>query len=134
MTNHTRFCNDQFKKHDKIVTEYEKKWPNYCKKCNGWGGFWSQYDPSPAGIALAPGYMLDFEPCDQCIEEGICPRCGQTSSLIELDVEDGDDIICPNCNWKSDNNCQDMSEMWGLPQPPVCMCELETELKQLYGR
>lgn len=132
MIKHTRFCKEQFAKHDKIVAEYQKRWPNYCRSCNGWGGTYSQYDPSPAGVSLSPGYILEFDTCPSCLEEGVCPRCGETSSLIELDVEDGDDIHCPECGWRSDCNCHDMSEMWGLPCPPVCMCELEQELKELY--
>jgi hypothetical protein len=59
---------------------YAEQWPNYCRTCEGYGGFVSTYDPSPAGVSLSPGWMEDFDPCtcqtDGDWWEAKCPRCG----------------------------------------------------------
>jgi hypothetical protein len=55
---------------------YIKAWPHYCRHCQGWGFFAYTYDPSPAGIALGPGWLQDYDPCPKCIERDLCPRCG----------------------------------------------------------
>jgi hypothetical protein len=116
---HTKWCKDQHEKYEKQLAEYESKWPDYCKHCNGWDGFWDQYDPSPAGVSLGSGYMLDFEPCDKCVENGKCPRCGTQTTLFEMALEDGDELSCPECRWTSN---VDDKESWSLPQGPECYC------------
>lgn len=60
------------------------KWPNYCRKCEGDGGFCT-----PSNY-YEPG---DYAPCE-CTEMGICPRCGQP----DLDAESCDGP-CANCGW-----------------------------------
>ena len=92
-------------------TAWFAKWPNACRVCEGHGGDWSSYDPSPAGVSLSPGVMYDFDPCPVCIgsdwaertetdEEGEpytvmlgkCPRCAA------LMPNEGD-APCPACGW-----------------------------------
>jgi hypothetical protein len=79
---HTSHCLEASRQHMKDKTEYEARWPNYCRKCNGRGGHWTSFDPSPPGVALSPGSMPDFDPCT-CVEpaddnwwSSRCPRCG----------------------------------------------------------
>lgn len=54
---------------------WEKRWPNYCRECEGFGGRTYSYDPSPAGVSLSSGTMQDFDPCEACGEHDLCPRC-----------------------------------------------------------
>ena len=75
---------------------YAAKWPGVCRKCNGYGYMESRYDPSPAGVSLAPGYMVEAEPCEACVCEGHCPRCGAPWP------DDGDDEYvgpCASCGF-----------------------------------
>ena len=60
-------------------TEYEKIYPNYCKKCEGWGMF----------KRLSPD--IYFWDCEECITKGVCPRCGEKA----LDTMDS----CTKCGW-----------------------------------
>jgi len=59
---------------------FDLLWPRHCKHCLAWGGQTYRYDPSPPGISLCAGIMEDFDPCPECIERGICPRCAQPIS------------------------------------------------------
>jgi len=103
---------------DRLLYWYE--WPYHCRTCNGWGGKYSWYDPSPAGVSLSAGQMLvrrqsrrlDFEPCPDCIETCKCPRCG----LIVPEETWLDDVSrpCPFCGWET--------EMEGIPEEPECRC------------
>lgn len=104
---HTVGCLEREKLALAAREEYTGKWPNFCKKCRGWGGFASTYDPSPAGVSLSPGFMYDFDVCPACVEEGICPRCGEQS----LDEEGN---VCSSCGWTSDDE--------GLPPMHECFC------------
>lgn len=107
---HTKGCNHSFELHDTLVADYEQLYPNYCRTCQGWGGRWSKYDPSPSGVALSPGYMEEFDPCPDCLDKMKCPRCGGNVYHDEENYE-----VCPICLFKTE-------ETDGLPQPPECYC------------
>ncbi len=107
---HTQFCNDRQAKYKAAIAEYELAHPNYCRKCGGVGGFYTSYDPSPPGVSLSPGYMLDYDPCSECVEQGKCPVCGQ-----ETLNDDGDK--CSSCGW----NCED-DQKTAAPVEPDCEC------------
>jgi hypothetical protein len=98
------------------IEEWLKRWPKHCTKCDGWGGFFSTYDPSPSGVSLSPGYMDDYEPCD-CIEECSCPRCGKRVPFGYAHPEkDGEFIdVCSYCGW-------DSRKPDGKPSEPECWC------------
>ena len=96
---------------EKIRKAWEKKWPDHCKKCHGYGGFYDYYDPSPAGICLASGRMVDFEPCQECYEKGLCPRCGKDNNIGDAE-EFG---VCKFCGW-------DEKEPDGLMDQAECFC------------
>lgn len=68
------------------------RFPNSCPTCRGTGGHVSWFDPSPSGVSLGYGLMMDFEPCADCVEKGICPLCGEES----LDEDGGH---CLKCGW-----------------------------------
>jgi hypothetical protein len=113
---HLRYCYDARRRWKKEVREFEKKFPNYCRRCGGVGGFIYRYDPSPKGIALSPGWMEDFETCEDCIEKDKCPRCREkiiwdTSGRYE------DHYRCPTCGWN------DLKLEEGLPEEPECCCD-----------
>jgi len=106
---HNPSCDKAFEQHAHDVAEYFVAWPHHCKHCGGWGGAYGYYDPSPSGVSLGSGSMLDFDPCPHCVEEGICPRCGR-----ELLDSDGFDV-CEHCGF-------DFYYPEGEPPEPECFC------------
>jgi hypothetical protein len=107
---HTTDCVAAFAQYNTALAEYETAWPDACDACGGRGGLASSYDPSPAGVALSPGCMWDWEPCPACIDRGACPRCRQMA------WPDGADNPCPSCGWDS--------KAPGRPEPPECWCDM----------
>ena len=110
-------CTDQCKAQQarwKIVTaEYETAWPSYCRKCDGQGGHGYYYDPSPAGVSLSSGQMFDYDPCPECVEKGICPRCG---NQVWTEDDFGSDLVtCSACGWKEEDPD-------AAPEQPECWC------------
>lgn len=63
-------------------SEFERAYPNYCRKCKAWGMFKS----------LSP--KIHFSDCE-CIKARRCPRCGERA-LSDLDT-------CDNCGWYRDD-------------------------------
>ncbi len=111
-------CKENRRKHEKAEAEYFFQWPHHCKKCDGWGGFYSSYDPSPAGVSLGSGSMQDYDPCPACYDQGVCPRCGREFDVEE--VEDND-LPCPHCGITFDGSTD------GLPGVFECWCDFVQE-------
>jgi hypothetical protein len=91
-------------KFQKDYAEAKAKYPNACTSCGGAGMVYSTYDPSPAGISLGSGSMTDADPCAKCVEQDVCPRCGEKGiNWIEgTDAQSGlsdDHFECPHCMW-----------------------------------
>ena len=103
---HSQKCKELVEKSARQIAMWEKRWPNYCRKCNGEGQFISYYNPSPSGVSLGSGYIEDIEPCI-CTENSICARCG--SNALN---EDGSGP-CQVCDWNYDD-CK--------PYPYECTC------------
>jgi len=108
------------KKIERAIASYEASWPKYCRDCHGWGGKTSYYDPSPAGVGLSPGSMADFDPCPTCVEQGICPRCGEESADLVAADEYSDKFACELCGWDELNNNECIPE--SDPYPLECDC------------
>jgi hypothetical protein len=69
--------------------EYIAAFPNYCRKCDGWG--------------LHKTFKPNFQFWDcECVVAGICPRCGSKSTLDFA-------RMCSRCQW----NMEDQDR--GLP-------------------
>jgi len=98
--------------YERDLAELYASYPKHCQKCGGWGGRYSLYDPSPAGVSLGPGHMVDFDPCE-CVNNGICPLCGEKSASVQEAIETGVDIVCSLCGWKVGDS---------VPQEPECFC------------
>lgn len=109
---HTSECNQAQAKFKAEVEAYHQAWPNHCDHCHGWGSHSYTYDPSPAGVALGPGFMVDTDPCSDCIEEAKCPRCGQQT------FPDDTTMICSSCGFDLEHTNKNP----GLPEPPDCVC------------
>jgi len=70
--------------------EWNERWPNACKKCEGAGG--SSYIEMH-GFKHGAGEQM-FDTC-ACVDDGICPRCG-----FSMDNSEGDETIpCKLCGW-----------------------------------
>lgn len=114
---HSDICNKMQQKYRDTLAAYEREHPHYCRKCGGQGAKFVEYDPSPAGVSLSPGYMVDIEPCTECVEQGKCPRCGASDlPWDEEAVWDAQDA-CPHCGWAWGKNSDDYA-----PQQPECSC------------
>ena len=72
----------------KRAREFEKKYPNYCRTCGGWGGF---LVPGVRTFSNGdPGYPDEFEDCQDCVCQFKCPLCEK-----EFPEENMDDDILP---------------------------------------
>lgn len=85
-------------KRDIFFSPWEKRWPNHCPKCKGWGEISYTQNQAPLGSGHYWPETLT-EPCS-CVEEGICPRCAATP-LQESGNSGG--TVCPKCGWDSTN-------------------------------
>ena len=91
------------------IADYLFDWPNYCRKCGGWGGF------SYPGTYWEPP---DYSPCD-CVREGNCPRCNH------LHDKDWEGEICARCGWRFDQDglldaechCSEPEDDWWQEEP-----------------
>lgn len=125
---HTKQCQEATAKAQKAIEEFDQKWPKCCKKCGGAGELEYTYDPSPAGVSLAPGTMTDADPCPDCAEKGVCARCGEP--LPEVFWSEGDwPKPCPHCGtlfgWIYIHGVQRENKAWIgeiRPELPECWC------------
>ena len=64
-----------------------------CRTCGGTGGITSTKN----GAHYGAGYWaMDYgEPCPDCVEIGICPRCETEMK----EVDDSGSYCCPKCGW-----------------------------------
>jgi hypothetical protein len=108
--NHTATCIANFAQHEAELAAYQERWPEHCQACRGHGGGVIAYDPSPAGVSLSQGCMYDFEPCPECYDKGICPRCAKP---MVANMDEDLPANCPHCGWKQGQ---------GAPGAPECDC------------
>ena len=101
---HDKECIEGSARADRLRGEYESSWPNYCRTCDSWGVLQYEENLGPDG-RYWPYTFTD--PCPDCSDKGICPRCGQDSGLEW--VED-DGTPCPNCGWNWGNDEGDTIE------------------------
>lgn len=109
--NHKLKCVLDAAAYKRLLKEYTDMWPNYCRRCRGSGLYTFFDDPSPAGVSLAPGVMEFAEACSDCVEKGICPRCGKQVWDDDVDWPQP----CPECGWVED-------ETEVAPSIPECYC------------
>lgn len=141
---HSKTCTTATMLHERLRTAFALMWNDYCTTCNGLGGSVYYYDPSPAGISLGSGWMEDFNPCPDCLEQGKCPRCGVVSENGFAD-ESGE---CPKCGWNADHadhhsrllllsadniavQCLVVDNMSAIPPAPECFCH-EDAMSKVY--
>ena len=122
---HTDQCQRQHTFAKVERARYTARWPRYCHTCKGEGALYYTYDPSPAGVSLAPGSMEDCDPCPDCVERGICPRCGeQVWDDDSWDMFPSTPLVCGLCGWNEHKSN-------GLPPEGECCCWAEWERKEL---
>jgi len=109
-------CTEQCQQHVAAINAareaYASQWPSHCQDCGGNGGTASSYDPSPHGVGLASGVIWDFDPCETCVEQYKCPRCGKR--LSEIASGGLSCLTMSGCKWNSDSP--------DTPLPPECIC------------
>lgn len=87
------------------------QYPRYCRTCTGFGG---------RAILNYPNEPDDFLACPDCLERGICPRCGAADANPDAPL-DGKPI-CQVCGWSYDDS---------LPFVAECYCVDPDELDPL---
>lgn len=147
MIEHSPRCEKLRVLHERLRSAFALKWPNYCTTCNGLGGRIYFFDPSPAGVSLGAGWMEDFDPCPDCLEQGICPRCGAESDSFFEEA-----CVCTSCGWDSEQAdhdhrsifltdadvsdcCQKVAAIHAIPPTPECFCyedAMYDEYRDLY--
>lgn len=116
---HSLHCTEQTAGALDRETAWMKAWPNHCPVCSGWGvvgdggGDWVDYGSTKVQLPWEP------DPCDNCIEQGCCPRCGEQ---IIADVDAFNDWLenerpCPFCDWQHGKSTDDAK-----PEIPECYC------------
>lgn len=88
--------------------EYENTYPNYCPYCEGWGSYIEVDDPSFSLETEVGDTSVEIQPCDHCMSQGFCPRCGE-----EFDHEE--ESSCSSCGFI-------WGETAGKPYPHICIC------------
>ncbi len=58
---------------------WESQWPNHCRTCDGYGEVYYPDDGSDS--------------CPDCMESGMCPRCGEHTFAHE------EESPCSSCGW-----------------------------------
>lgn len=100
---------------------YMTAWPNYCIECGGAGGKWYQDDPSPAGVSLPGGSYTEFWPCESCVMDVQCPRCGENVAWIDGGSDFGSEDIeyfeCRHCGWTDHDTL-----IKGIAEHDECEC------------
>lgn len=95
---HTSTCIEQSLCALAEISAWKRRWPKYCKLCDGAGQFWIDSSRD------TPGY---YDPCF-CSEARTCPRCGTRLALKE-DCSGP----CIRCQWNYNDR---------LPEVPECTC------------
>jgi hypothetical protein len=113
---HTAHCIQETARSNQAIEAYKRAWPNYCQHCNGEGVITTYEDPSPPGVALGSGFYRFDDPCEQCTEKGLCPRCGSVAWHI-VDPTEIPEIPCTTCGWSWGKNEGDV-----MPAPYECSC------------
>lgn len=65
---------------------YRANWPHHCRNCGGWGSQEWRED----------GQRF-CEPCDGCIGQNVCPRCGEHGHFWNEETETIGQ--CAFCGW-----------------------------------
>ena len=93
---------------------YMKAWPNYCAECGGVGGKWY-------GVSLSSGSYTYFGPCETCVINARCPRCGEKVTWIDEGSGRGCDDIeyyeCNHCGWTDHDTVIE-----GISEHDECEC------------
>lgn len=73
------------------IDAYEKRWPEHCKTCRGWGVFtFYENHGMPGGMS-----ETITDPCEPCY--GKCPRCAV--EIGHIDTFHYDEEGCRECGW-----------------------------------
>lgn len=92
---------------------YCRAWPNHCWKCHGEGLATWRENAAPHGSGES-WPMENIEPCEHCIGQGICPRCGSDDNNFAEDDSDGGNMKCNSCGWKEgDAGCPEVTDDCG---------------------
>lgn len=88
--------------------EYEDQYPMHCESCEGWGGTVYVADPAFTLVPDIGENQVDIDPCRDCLEQGLCPRCSNS-----YDPEEEDN--CSFCDFE-------LGVTEGKPYPHTCIC------------
>lgn len=105
ITNHTDDCNALRTSRMLERARWIAHYPRHCQGCLGFGGHTTD------GSLYEPPI---FEQCPQCLEQGICPRCGAAGANPDGWLTDAP--VCATCHWDGTNDDAHR------PFVPECYC------------
>lgn len=86
---------------------YGASWPRHCPTCWGWGVVGSGFVDPENGLP-------DIDPCPDCSDAGICPRCaGRFPDTA---------ACCASCKWGTAEDSD------GVPPLAECLCWIREDL------
>ncbi len=95
---HTPECRQKQKNSQDIREAWQAQWPRACHTCEAMGYFESSQS-HPYGSTTATEYFDEW--CPDCLEAGVCPRCGAAIPNLD-DIPGIAQVICPSCQWHGD--------------------------------
>lgn len=109
---HSASCQKRQQQVEVKAMLYESDWPRYCRTCKGYGKFDFTENGAPHGEGFWA--MPMSEPCEDCTDLGVCPRCGQ-DGLTSEDRGDKDTGSgpCKFCGWDYGDAGLPEYECWG---------------------
>ena len=124
--NHSDECMQNYGRSLQKREDYNKRYPDHCKACEGHGIVTWTENGAPMGAGFWPMEMRDC--CDHCTGNGKCPGCMQPV-FSEKDLENMDGsgkVYCENCGWVDDGE-------HGMPEEYSCWgyCDWERERERV---
>lgn len=103
LTVHTAVCRSLVEQCALARAAWQARYPQYCRRCRGFGG---------RTVGNYPDEPDEFIPCADCLERGLCPRCGATGANLNAYLDRRP--VCAACGWDDDDH---------LPLVAECYCD-----------
>ena len=112
----TDLCKQKTADQNRVIHQWLTRWPKRCEVCHGAGG--KDYPGSfdyKAGVGEPPSWEM----CEECLGQGVCPRCGLFPAFPEY--EEDEHTPCAGCGWSLGDSDQE-------PEPYECQCWYAEEM------
>ena len=110
---HSTECLKRRQEVEKLRAEYIAAHPNYCRKCGGQGYKTTKENQAPIGSGY---YWVEdiMEYCNDCLDQGRCPGCGEKAFTEEEVDKDLEYLCCSHCGWTIEKKLPEEYDCWGF--------------------